>query len=59
MAFEDTDEYNTIHLYFIGPKGSNMPDFRANVNTVLDELLEARLNYWLEDKVLFVIPLVP
>ncbi|KAI9932016.1 hypothetical protein ASPWEDRAFT_68450 [Aspergillus wentii DTO 134E9] len=40
---------NVINNYFIGPRASNMPDFRANINTVLDELLETRLDYYPED----------
>lgn len=52
MSNENKDQYNAIHSYFIGPKGANLPDFRANVNTILDELLEARLNYYPEDNVL-------
>ncbi|CAG7948880.1 unnamed protein product [Penicillium nalgiovense] len=43
-----TDQ-NVINNYFIGPRASNMPDFRANINTVLDELLETRLDYYPED----------
>lgn len=46
-----TDQ-NIINNYFIGPRASNLPDFRANVNTVLDELLETRLDYYPEDNVL-------
>lgn len=45
-----TDQ-NVINNYFIGPRASNMPDFRANINTVLDELLETRLDYYPEDHV--------
>ncbi|KAJ6259313.1 pyridoxal-dependent decarboxylase domain protein [Drechslerella dactyloides] len=45
----DVDAYDAIHSYFIGPKGVNMPDFRANINTILDELLEARWQYFPED----------
>ncbi|KAI9370253.1 pyridoxal phosphate-dependent transferase [Aspergillus egyptiacus] len=43
------EQFNVINNYFIGPKASNLPDFRANINTILDELLEARLNYYPED----------
>ncbi|KAH6884277.1 pyridoxal phosphate-dependent transferase [Thelonectria olida] len=46
---ERPDEYNAVHSFFIGPKGSNLPDFRANINAILDELLEARQNYYPED----------
>jgi hypothetical protein len=46
-----TDQ-NIINNYFIGPRGANMPDFRANINTVLDEMLETRLDYYPEDNVL-------
>lgn len=49
-----TDQ-NVINNYFIGPRASNMPDFRANINTVLDELLETRLDYYPEDNVLLFV----
>lgn len=52
MSQEGSEEQNAVLSYFIGPKGSNLPDFRANINTILDELLEARLNYFPEDEVL-------
>lgn len=48
---EEEEEFNATHAYFIGPKGANLPDFRANINTILDELLEARQNYYHEDRV--------
>jgi hypothetical protein len=48
-----TDQ-NIINNYFIGPRASNMPDFRANINVVLDELLETRLDYYPEDHVLLI-----
>ncbi|KAF4971311.1 hypothetical protein FSARC_1830 [Fusarium sarcochroum] len=44
------DEFDRTHAYFIGPKGSNLPDFRANINTILDELLTARQSYYPEDQ---------
>ncbi|KAF4999003.1 hypothetical protein FGRMN_2802 [Fusarium graminum] len=44
------DEFDAVHAYFIGPKGSNLPDFRANINTILDELLTARQSYYPEDQ---------
>ncbi|CAG7558667.1 unnamed protein product [Fusarium equiseti] len=44
------DEFDAVHAYFIGPKGSNLPDFRANINTILDELLVARQSYYPEDQ---------
>ncbi|KAJ4254500.1 hypothetical protein NW762_010099 [Fusarium torreyae] len=44
------DEYDETHAHFIGPKGSNLPDFRANINTILDELLVARQSYHPEDQ---------
>ncbi|KAF4124797.1 Glutamate or tyrosine decarboxylase or a related PLP-dependent protein [Geosmithia morbida] len=50
MPTELPEEYSAIHSYFIGPKGANLPDFRANINTVLDELLEARQNYYPSDQ---------
>jgi hypothetical protein len=50
-----TDQ-NVINNYFIGPRASNLPDFRANINTVLDELLETRLDYYPEDNVLLSLP---
>ncbi|KAG9499668.1 hypothetical protein J7337_008127 [Fusarium musae] len=43
-------EFDAVHAYFIGPKGSNLPDFRANINTILDELLAARQAYHPEDQ---------
>lgn len=50
---------NVINNYFIGPRASNMPDFRANINTILDELLETRLDYYPEDNVHFPYPPSP
>ncbi|KAM0351848.1 hypothetical protein ACHAPU_002361 [Fusarium lateritium] len=44
------EEFDAVHAYFIGPKGSNLPDFRANINTILDELLAARQSYYPEDQ---------
>ncbi|RBR06154.1 uncharacterized protein FIESC28_11169 [Fusarium coffeatum] len=44
------DEFDAVHAYFIGPKGTNLPDFRANINTILDELLVARQSYYPEDQ---------
>lgn len=52
MAENREEEFNATHSYFIGPKGANLPDFRANINTILDELLEARQNYYPEDQVI-------
>ncbi|KAK7420377.1 hypothetical protein QQX98_002800 [Neonectria punicea] len=49
MSETREEEFNATHSYFIGPKGANLPDFRANINTILDELLEARQNYYPED----------
>ncbi|KAE8153195.1 PLP-dependent transferase [Aspergillus avenaceus] len=43
---ENTD---IINSFFIGPKGSNLADFRANINIIIDELLEARLSYFPQD----------
>ncbi|KAF5966170.1 L-tyrosine decarboxylase, partial [Fusarium bulbicola] len=55
MSKENDDirdkEFDAVHAYFIGPKGSNLPDFRANINTILDELLAARQAYHPEDQV--------
>lgn len=48
---ENDDAFNIIHSYFIGPKAANLPDFRANINTILDELQETRLDYYPEDNV--------
>lgn len=53
MSEDHPEEFNATHSYFIGPKGANLPDFRANINTILDELLEARQNYYPEDQVNF------
>ncbi|KAM0373546.1 hypothetical protein ACHAPY_009209 [Fusarium culmorum] len=44
------EEFDAVHAYFIGPKGSNLPDFRANINTILDELLAARQSYYPQDQ---------
>ena len=51
MAEIRKDEFDAVHAYFIGPKGTNLPDFRANINTILDELLVARQSYYPEDQV--------
>lgn len=51
MSDPRKDEFDATHAYFIGPKGSNLPDFRANINTILDELLAARQSYYPEDQV--------
>jgi hypothetical protein len=56
ITFEESkdvrdDEFDAVHAYFIGPKASNLPDFRANINTILDELLAARQSYYPEDQV--------
>ncbi|GIK00975.1 hypothetical protein Aspvir_005005 [Aspergillus viridinutans] len=48
MSFEE-NEFDRISAFFIGPKGANLPDFRANINTILDELLETRLDYMPKD----------
>jgi hypothetical protein len=44
-------QFNRSKAFFIGPKGANLPDFRANVNTILDVLLETRLDYMPKDTV--------
>ena len=54
---KDDDTFNIVNSYFIGPKAANLPDFRANINTILDELLETRLNYYPEDNVCSSSPL--
>ena len=54
---KDDDAFNIVNSYFIGPKAANLPDFRANINTILDELLETRLNYYPEDNVCSSFPL--
>ncbi|KAF7179940.1 hypothetical protein CNMCM7691_008992 [Aspergillus felis] len=46
---EKDKEFDRINAFFIGPKGANLPDFRANINTILDELLETRLDYMPND----------
>jgi hypothetical protein len=48
---EVREEFDEVHAYFIGPKGTNLPDFRANINTILDELLAARQSYYPQDQV--------
>ncbi len=59
MDTERPDDFNAIHSYFIGPKGANLPDFRTNINTILDELLEARQNYYPDDRVCTSLPSLP
>ena len=57
MSFDgdkSDESFNIINSYFIGPKASNLPDFRANVNAILDELQETRLDYYPEDNVCFL-----
>jgi hypothetical protein len=49
---ERHEEFDEVHAHFIGPKGANLPDFRANINTILDELLVARQSYQPEDQVI-------
>ncbi|RAH48246.1 uncharacterized protein BO95DRAFT_61012 [Aspergillus brunneoviolaceus CBS 621.78] len=49
---------NAINNYFIGLRAANIPDFRANINTILDELLETRLDYYPEDHILAFPPLL-
>lgn len=48
---KDDDTFNIVNSYFIGPKAANLPDFRVNINTILDELQETRLDYYPEDNV--------
>lgn len=48
---DDDDSFNIVNSYFIGPKAANLPDFRVNINTILDELQETRLDYYPEDNV--------
>ncbi|KAI6764322.1 hypothetical protein HG530_008111 [Fusarium avenaceum] len=47
---ERHEEFDEVHAHFIGPKGANLPDFRANINTILDELLVARQSYQPDDQ---------
>ncbi|GFG13166.1 L-2,4-diaminobutyrate decarboxylase [Aspergillus udagawae] len=49
MSFVKGNEFHAINSYFIGPKAANLPDFRANVNIVLGELLETRQRYFPND----------
>lgn len=49
---ERHEDFDEVHAHFIGPKGANLPDFRANINTILDELLVARQSYQPEDQVI-------
>ncbi|KAK2767766.1 hypothetical protein FQN54_003925 [Arachnomyces sp. PD_36] len=51
MSFDGDQQFNIINAYFIGPKAANLPDFRANINTILDELLETRLDCFPQDNV--------
>ncbi|KAF4958466.1 hypothetical protein FGADI_2388 [Fusarium gaditjirri] len=48
--FDAVNVYFALRAYFISPKGSNLPNFRANINTIINELLAARQAYHPEDQ---------
>ncbi|KAK4174666.1 pyridoxal phosphate-dependent transferase [Triangularia setosa] len=41
--------HEVISSYFIGPRAENLPQFRENITTILDELQLARKNYFEQD----------
>lgn len=43
--------HEVISSYFIGPRAENLPQFRENITTILDELQLARKNYFEQDVV--------
>ena len=49
-AHEDVS-HQAISSYFIGPQAENMPYFKDNITTILDELVAARLKYFPQDGV--------
>jgi hypothetical protein len=50
MAEKDIS-HQAISAYFIGPQAENLELFHENIKTILDELRNARLNYFPEDGV--------
>lgn len=42
--------HEVISSYFIGPRAENLPQFRENITTILDELQLARKNYFEQDE---------
>lgn len=43
--------HQAISAYFIGPQAENLDLFRQNIDTILDEIRDARLKYFPEDGV--------
>ena len=43
--------HHVISSYFLGPKAENLPDFKTNLDTILDELKKAREAYHEDDGV--------
>ncbi|GBF61633.1 aspartate 1-decarboxylase [Trichophyton mentagrophytes] len=43
--------HDVISSYFIGPKAENLDSFRINIKTILDELRDARHQYFEKDEV--------
>lgn len=43
--------HDVISTYFIGPKAENLDNFKINITTILDELRDARLQYFEKDEV--------
>jgi hypothetical protein len=43
--------HQAVCSYFIGPQAENMKFFRKNMDAILDQLAQARMNYFPEDGV--------
>ncbi|KOC16826.1 pyridoxal-dependent decarboxylase domain protein [Aspergillus flavus AF70] len=46
---ESLSNHDIISSYFIGPKSENMPEFKTNINTILDEIVKTRDGYQPDD----------
>ncbi|QMW46871.1 hypothetical protein G4B11_010350, partial [Aspergillus flavus] len=46
---ESLSNHDIISSYFIGPKSENMPEFKANINAILDEIVKTRDGYQPDD----------
>lgn len=49
-AVEDVS-HQIISSYFIGPQAENLPYFKENIDIILEELKDARQNYFKDDGV--------
>jgi len=49
MASSEDITHQAISAYFIGPRCENLPEFRRNLTTLLDELQLARAEYFPQD----------